>query len=106
MDTSLGPRNLPESWPHGPLAYVEWYSRLAAAPKENHGNMYVVKKATPSPGNRTSAAVVPLSNICQLMPLFSNGDVPSTWTKDNVLDLSSSFLLNNWLNKYSYQTIW
>jgi hypothetical protein len=109
MDTSLGPRDLPETWPQGPLAYVEWYSHLSPTPKENHGNMYVVKKVTPPQGNRTSGAVIPLSNIrqsCMLMPLLFSMDVPSTWCRDNVLDLSTSFLLNNWLNEYSYHTIW
>lgn len=109
LDTSLGPRDLPESWPQGPLAYIEWYSKLPTASKDYHGNMYVVKKAKPSQGDHISGAIIPLNNIrqsCMLMPLLSNEDVPLSWTRNNVLDLSSSFLLNNWLNKYSYQTLW
>jgi hypothetical protein len=109
MDTSLGPRDLPANWPWEPLAFVEWYSQLSVTPKETHGNMYLVKKMKPPQGGRIPGAVIPLSNIrqsCMLTPLFSEEEVPPSWTTHNVLDLSPSFLLNNFLNKYSYQTVW
>jgi hypothetical protein len=40
-----------------------------------------------------------------LFPLFSNLD-PIGWKTDDVLDKSSSFLINNWCSTYSYKTIW
>jgi len=79
--------------------------------------MYHIKKVT-TPVSSTSSsteqipkvqgAIIPLSSICQscmLFPVFPTS-VPTHWTPDNVLDEASSFYINNWLSKYSYQTIW
>jgi hypothetical protein len=109
LDTSLGPRPLPSSWPNGPLAYVEWYSILSSAAHTHHGNMYFVKKVTANRQTHISGAIVSLSNIrqsCMLFPLFPENDVPQDWNSANVLDLCSTFLVNNWSSKYAYQTIW
>jgi len=40
-----------------------------------------------------------------LFPVFP-ASVPTHWTPDNVLDEADTFYINNWLSKYSYQTIW
>jgi hypothetical protein len=103
----LGPRPLPATWPQSPLAYVEWYSKLTSSALDHHGNMYCVKKTTTT--SRVAGAVIPLSDIrqsCMLIPLFPASAVPEHWNSSNVLDLCSSFLVNNWSSKYAYQTLW
>jgi hypothetical protein len=99
----------PHCWPKGHLAYVEWY-RLSAATGEHH-NMYTVNKLSLQndiiPGD-----IIPLSTICQSCQLIpckiatTSSNWPKTWTSDNVLDQCTSFLLNNWASKHSYQTIY
>ncbi|PPQ85108.1 hypothetical protein CVT26_005404 [Gymnopilus dilepis] len=109
LDTILGPRDLPSSWPQGPLAYIEWYSPLAKAAEARHGMMYRVKKPQNSSQNRRPGAIIPLGHIrqsCMLFPAFPPGHVPPNWTWDNVLDQCDTFYINNWLSKYSYQTIY
>ena len=109
LETTLGPRELPSSWPQGPLAYVEWYSPLAKAAEVRHGMMYRIKKPQKTSQNRRPGAIIPLGHIrqsCMLIPSFSAECVPSDWTWENVLDKSNTFYINNWLSKYSYQTIY
>jgi hypothetical protein len=44
---------------------------------------------------------------CQLIPhMGPNVTWPSSWKSHTVLDLCSSFVLNNWASKFSYQTMW
>lgn len=109
----MGPRPTPENWPKGPLVYIEWYTKLDSMANVKNGMMYRIRKAptvtAPNPP-RVQGAILPLSNIrqsCMLFPIIPQGeDVPTNWTSSNVLDSASSFLVNNWLSKYSYQTIW
>ena len=108
LDTSLGPQPAPPHWPKESLAFVEWYSSLANSAQARHGMMYLVKKVQNSQGNRVQGAIIPLANIrqsCMLFPTFD--ETPDiTWTPASSLDLASSFLVNNWLSKYSYQSIY
>ena len=107
IDTSQGPRQRPDTWHSGPLAYVEWYSPTPSSAQENHGLMYRIKKMKTTQG-RIPGVIIPLSNIrqsCMLSPAFER-EIPRTWRSDNVLDLASSFFINNWSSKYAYQTIW
>jgi hypothetical protein len=70
--------------------------------------MYIVSKSNDRHGIPTGS-IVALSAIrqsCMLIPKFKNADDEKIWTSNNVLDHAGVFLLNNWLNKYSYQTIW
>ncbi len=109
LDTSLGPRPRPPSWPQGPLAYIEWYSKTPSSAQEHLGNMYSIKKGVTTALNHLPGAVMPLHDIrqsCMLIPKFTSGDIPANWNTSNVLDLCSSFLVNNWSSKYAYQTIW
>jgi len=97
----------PQRWPKGPLAYVEWYTRQATVTHKDHG-MYHISKAKDSHG-RQQGTIIPLANIrqsCMLFPVFSGHADEARWLPHNVLDKADSFLINNWLNKYSYQTIW
>jgi hypothetical protein len=73
--------------------------------------MYKISKAKDSQG-RVQGAIIPLSSIrqsCMLFPIFegherelNSGELNSS----NILDKCHSFLVNNWLNHYSYQTIY
>ena len=100
----------PVAWPTLPLAYVEWYTKPVLSPNQTHG-MYQVTKATDSQG-RTSGAIIPLSNIhqsCMLFPSFKGKQdelISDTLQYNNILDKFSTFFVNNWLNQYSYQTIY
>ncbi|PPQ87217.1 hypothetical protein CVT26_016215 [Gymnopilus dilepis] len=110
LDTRFGPRDLPSTWPQGPLAYVEWYTLLAQVAEERNGIMYRIKIPPQNQQKRRLGAVIPLGNICQscmLFPAYHGGrEVLSDWNHENVLDKATSFYLNNWLSKYSYQTLY
>jgi len=105
----LGAQPAPKTWPNEPLAYIEWYSKLDGAADAKHGLMYHIKKAcTTSNPARVQGVILPLGRIrqsCMLFPTFP-AVVPVHWSTTNVLDHASSFLVNNWLSKYSYQSIW
>ena len=109
VETHLGAQPAPRSWPKVPLAYIEWYSKLGGAADAKHGLMYHIKKvSTTSNPIRVQGTILPLSHIrqsCMLFPVFP-AVVPTHWTASNVLDHATSFLVNNWVSKYSYQCIW
>jgi len=100
----------PSQWPKNPLAYIEWFTPQGTIANRVHG-MYKISKAYDSQGHR-QGTVIPLSNICQSCMLFPSfpksrtGTIPDNWHSDNILDKVESFFINNWLHKYSYQTIW
>ena len=88
---------------------MEWYTHQGPELEADkvHG-MYHISRATDSQGRR-QGAVIPLSNIrqsCMLFPVFKGNREEANWQPDNVLDGTDAFLINNFLNKYSYQTIW
>lgn len=71
--------------------------------------MYRIKRQWNTQIVRRPGSIVPLGNIrqsCMLFPAFSHGDVPAEWKSENALDMTNTFYINNWLSKYSYQTIW
>lgn len=97
----------PRNWPTDHLAYVEWYKVGQAG--ANH-NMLKVGKHVEDANGVTPGAIVSLRAIrqsCHLIPL-TGPTIPwdSNWKSDNVLDLSTVFLLNNWSSKFAYQTLW
>lgn len=94
------------SWPQEPLAYVEWYSALKSTAEPYH-LMYSVRKQLRSDGTPTGS-IIPLHHIRQSCMLFPNFGTKANkdWTTNNVLDKSSSFILNNWQSLYTYKTIW
>jgi hypothetical protein len=103
-----GVRSAPSNWPKEPLVYIEWYSRLEKAANPRNGMMYHIKKVTTASTNKVQGIILPLSHIrqsCMLFPTFPSS-VPAHWKTDRILDHASSFYINNWLSKYSYQTIW
>src|SRR5882757_2063570 len=109
VETIMGPQPTPESWPKGPLVYIEWYTKFDSSANVKNGMMYRIRKASTTAPNppMIQGAILPLCNIrqsCMLFPIVPPGeDVPTNWTPSNVLDGASSFLVNNWLSKYSYQ---
>ncbi|EPS92600.1 hypothetical protein FOMPIDRAFT_1137569 [Fomitopsis schrenkii] len=98
----------PENWATaGPLAYVEWYSKLNGSPDPTH-MMYSVRKAPLRSNGLPVGEILPISMIrqsCQLVPTFPDR-VPDEWNTHNVLDKASRFVLNNSASKYAYQTLW
>jgi len=112
IETYTGIGSVPVQWPKAPLAYVEWYSKLTGMAEPRHGMMYRIKKITKNTlSARAQGDIIPLTNIrqsCMLFPLFPSPpyQVSSEWSSINVLDLADTFFVNNWLSKYSYQTLW
>ena len=103
----------PSSWPTGPLAYIELYSKPAPTANQAHG-MYRISPLFNSSGHR-QGAIITLQNIrqsCMLVPIFPHPkaadaqEFHSTWTYENVLDQAKSFVINNHLNMYSFQMIY
>lgn len=106
----LGVAAAPANWPKNPLAYVEWYSAptLTTSNAAIH-NMYSVKKAF-RPSDQTPLwSIIPLTNVrqsCMLYPNFKRCPVEEDWTTGNILDKADEFLISNWLNLYTYRTVW
>ena len=102
----------PKEWPTQPLAYVEWYTRQGTLADKTHG-MYKVFPAYDSQG-RQQGSIIPLSNIrqsCMLIPVFPKPRTQKDqnlegWTPGNVLDKAKAFLINNFLDLYTFQTVW
>lgn len=75
--------------------------------------MYKISRSYDTQG-RQQGSIIPLSNIrqsCMLIPIFPKPRTPEAknldnWTSDNVLDKATSFLINNFLDFYAFQTIW
>jgi hypothetical protein len=70
--------------------------------------MYYIKKVSGTTLGKVQGTILPLARIrqsCMLFPIFPSS-IPAHWTPDSILDHASSFHINNWLSKYSYQTIW
>jgi len=78
--------------------------------------MYQISRAYDSQGH-IQGSVIPLTNIrqsCMLFPIFpklqtatgSSAHLFADWTSENSLDRASRFLINNFLHKYAYQTLW
>lgn len=110
VHTITGAQPAPSNWPKEPLVYIEWYSRLEKSASPRNGMMYRIKKISLNAMDKekVQGTILPLSRIrqsCMLFPTFPSS-VPAHWTTDNILDTASSFYINNWLSKYSYQTIW
>ena len=104
----IGVQPAPSNWPKEPLVYIEWYLRLEKSAKPKHGMMYHIKKVSSPTMDKVQGTILPLSHIrqsCMLLPTFPPS-VPAHWTTDSILNYAPSFYINNWLSKYSYQTIW
>lgn len=101
----------PPEWPTQPHAYAELYSFSSQGANTNHG-MYTVSPSKDAHGYPVGV-IIPLTSIrqtCMLIPIFPKPQSPIyqeslKWAHDNVLDLCPSFLVNNLLDLYSYQTI-
>lgn len=94
------------------LAYVEWYAppTLTIQQRKVH-NMASIRKPPPQADGSPLWSIIPLINIrqsCMLTPNFGycSAALQSSWKSENVLDLASSFLVNNWSSVYTYKTIY
>lgn len=102
---------IPVQWPKTPLAYIEWYTRQGRVADKNHG-MYSIIRAYDSKG-RSQGTIIPLSDIrqsCMLCPVtprnLEEAKEAEKWEYDSVLDDAKTFLINNWVSKYAYQTLY
>lgn len=84
------------------LAYVEWFT--APTSKNRDHLMYTVTRKHGQP----EAEIIDVRSIrrnCQLVPFFGER-VDRSWTSDNVLDTCEKFLVNNFQDQHTYQTLW
>lgn len=101
----------PSQWPKEPLVYLKLF-RLSPKANKNHG-MFTAVPEKDNHGVRLGA-IIPIKNIrqsCMLIPVFPEQNTLQAnqldlWCPENVLDQANSFVLNNFLNMYSYQTIY
>lgn len=101
----------------GHLAYVEWFSRPAASRRDANHRMYAVSRSMHKPlgvGRASSGVTVREASIievdtirrsCHLFPKFGLR-ANRAWTSSNVLDRCETFLLNNWTDHHTYQTVY
>lgn len=85
------------------LAYIQWFTPFSNR-EEPHG-MYRVTRSTQ--GGDRLASIVPVSSIrrsIHLLPKFGP-IVPREWTSSNVLDMCSSFFVNQHTDGHSFITL-
>ena len=85
--------------PH--LAYVEWFSPLAATPDPKH-RMYKVTRLIQS--GRRSASIIRVDSILSSVHLFPRfgATTPREWNTFTVLDQCNSFYVNPFADIDSY----
>lgn len=88
------------------LAYVEWYTAFPSQPDPNN-LMYKISPRTDRDGNKI-CSIIPLSNIRRSVHLFPKwgGAAPNEWTSSTVLDVCSTFFVNNFTDKHMYRIIY
>jgi hypothetical protein len=94
------PRHL-GTFPH-PLAYVHWYRPLTTY--DSVTGMYQISPST----RRTlpNSEVISIDRIvqgCLLTPHFGSDPVPLSWTKGDVLDLTSKYNFDKYLDLHTFQ---
>ena len=85
-----------------PLAYVHWFKPFRAW--DTQLGMFKLSRSTRQ--RRPNAAIIPINQIvqtCHLLPNFGSGDVPRDWFSGNVLNLSSSFFFNRYLDLHLFE---
>jgi hypothetical protein len=100
--------NLPilHPWHGTPLACVYWFSKVPVSPERNI-NMYKVRYLHDDE-NRRVCGIVPLSSICrllQLVPIFGPRMNPQL-NASNSMDVWSSYYINSFMDKETYQAVW
>ncbi|KAG2052891.1 hypothetical protein BDR06DRAFT_982926 [Suillus hirtellus] len=88
----------------GHLAYVEWFSQPRN--KDSNSGMYPISRSYRN--GVLDASVIEVDSMfrtCQLAPRFGRR-VNRAWTSNNVLDRCEHFLINNFINHHTYQSIW
>jgi hypothetical protein len=80
-----------------PLAYIEWFRPLHT--RDPLTNMYRLRRSTVN--RQRHAAIIRVPDIwqaCHLEPRFGSGSVSTSWTTDNVLEVSDEFYFNYYIN--------
>jgi hypothetical protein len=84
------------SFPH-PLAYVHWYRPLTNLDPATR--MYRVTPSTCN--NLPNSEVISVDMLwqsCLLIPQFGSAAVPVSWTNKDILDCTSKFFLDKYLD--------
>ena len=85
-----------------PLAYVHWFKPFRAW--DTQLGMFKLSRSTRQ--HRPNAAIICINQIiqtCHLLPKFGSGDVPRDWFSGNVLNHSSNFFFNRYLDLYLFE---
>ncbi|KAG1721614.1 hypothetical protein EDB19DRAFT_1898301 [Suillus lakei] len=88
----------------GHLAYVEWFSQPRN--KDSNSGMYPISRSYRN--GVLDASVIEVDSMfrtCQLAPRFGRR-ANRAWTSNNVLDRCKHFLINNFIDHHTYQSIW
>ncbi|KAG1760626.1 hypothetical protein EDD22DRAFT_980541 [Suillus occidentalis] len=88
----------------GHLAYVEWFSRPRN--KDSNSGMYPISRSYRN--GMQDASVIEVDSMlrtCQLAPRFGRR-ANRAWTLNNVIDRCEHFLINNFIDHHTYQSIW
>jgi hypothetical protein len=86
------------------LAYVEWFTPFKNAPEPNH-RMYKISRSLS--GGERIASIIPVSDIRRSVHLIPKcgAVIPREWTSATVLDTSTYFFVNPFLDRHSYLTV-
>ncbi|KAG1861617.1 hypothetical protein F4604DRAFT_1882423 [Suillus subluteus] len=88
----------------GHLAYVEWF--LRPQNKDSNSGMYPISQSYQN--GVQDASVIEVDSIyqtCQLVPRFSRR-ANHAWTSSNVINRCEHFLINNFIDHHTFQSIW
>ncbi|KAI0819422.1 hypothetical protein BC628DRAFT_1423760 [Trametes gibbosa] len=86
------------------LAYIEWFSKFLSSPDANLC-MYKIKRLM---GEARLASVLPVTLIersVHLLPKWG-GNVPDSWTTENVLDECLTFFVNPFKDAHTYYNLY
>ena len=85
-----------------PLAYVHWFTPFRAWDPQL--GMFKLSRSTRH--HCPNAAVICANQIvqtCHLIPKFGSADIPRHWFNGNVLNYSSDFFFNSYLDFYLFE---
>ena len=85
-----------------PLAYVHWFTPFRAWDPQL--GMFKLSRSTRH--HHLNAAVICANQIvqtCHLIPKFGSADIPRHWFNGNVLNYSSDFFFNRYLDFYLFE---
>jgi hypothetical protein len=82
------------------LAYIEWYKPFCSRDRDTQ----LLKVSPLTVMNEPKAEIIELGKIlasCHLIPKLG-AHIQNSWNRDNVLDICDNFLLNRYIDLYSF----